>query len=112
MAKYSGLNKTAIASFQPKTARAPYIHNGTWATDETILRLASTYAASASRLKRVSSDSSLVGESRVNAVEGSKGLASASGSVASGAGKSGKSEASVGSTVAKRGNKPSVFRAD
>lgn len=28
MAKYSGLKSTAMASFQPKTTRTPYIHKG------------------------------------------------------------------------------------
>ena len=80
MAKYSGLNKTAIASFHPRATKTPYIHIGICATDETMLRLASTYAASASRLKRVSRETSLVGDKRLKAVETSKEMGSASAS--------------------------------
>lgn len=109
-AKYSGLNNTAIASFQPNTANAPYIHSGTCATDETMLRLASTYAASASRLNRVSSCRSLVAGKRVNAVEGSNDVGSASVSKdGSGDGRSGRRESSEGEMVAKRGNRARVW---
>jgi hypothetical protein len=109
-AKYSGLNNTAIASFQPNTAKAPYIHSGTCATDDTMLRLASTYAASASRLNRVSSCRSLVAGNKVNAVEGSNDVGSASVSKdGSGDGRSGRRESSEGEMVAKRGSKARVW---
>lgn len=39
--RYSGLNKTYIASFHPRTTRTPYIHIGICATLDTTLRLAS-----------------------------------------------------------------------
>ena len=112
MAKYNGLNKTAIASFQPNTASAPYIQTGTWETDDTILLLASTKAASASRLNRDSSDMSFVGVRSWNAVDGSKGNASAegSGSAASTGGRVGRRAGSEGSTLANRGSRARVYR--
>ena len=72
-------------------------------------RLASTKAASASRLNLDSRDSSLVGESKVKAVEGSKGVKSDSGSAESGDGRVGRSDGSVGSTVANNGNRVKVY---
>jgi hypothetical protein len=39
----------AMASFQPRTTRTPYIHSGIWATDETMLRFASTPRAARPR---------------------------------------------------------------
>lgn len=109
MAKYNGLNNTAIASFHPSATNTPYIQRGICATDDTMLRLASTYAASASRLNRDSRLTIFVGESNVNAVEGSKGIGSDSASnEGSGLGKVGKRSSSVGEMVAKRGKSARV----
>jgi hypothetical protein len=110
-AKYRGLNNTVIASFQPKTTNTPYIHTGICATLDTILLFASTYAASASLLKRFSSETSLVGERRVKAVLESYSVRSGSVSgseLISGLGRVGRSEDSEGAMVAKRGSNESV----
>jgi hypothetical protein len=42
VAKYSGLNKIAIASFQPSTTNTPYIQYGICAMPDTVLLFAST----------------------------------------------------------------------
>lgn len=110
MAKYNGLNKTAMASFHPSATKTPYIQSGICATEDTILRFASTYAASASLLNRDSRLTILVGESKVNAVEGSNGIGSDSASKeGSGLGRVGKRSGSVGEMVAKRGNSDKVW---
>ena len=41
-AKYNGLNRIAIASFQPKTTNTPYIQYGICAIPDTVLLFAST----------------------------------------------------------------------
>lgn len=98
-----------MASFQPRTTKTPYIQSGTCATLDTMLRFASTYAASASRLKRESRESSFVGERSTNAVEGSNGVGSESTSKDdSGVGSVGRREEVVGETVANRGRRARV----
>ena len=106
------MNKIAIASFHPKTASAPYIQSGTDATLDTMLRFASTKAASASRLKRCSSERSLVGVRSVNAVMASKATRSYSDrwswSSVDAEGSVGRREGVEGAMVAKRGSSARV----
>jgi hypothetical protein len=103
------LNRTAIASFHPSATRTPYIHSGICATDDTILRFASTYAASASLLNRDSRETIFVGDTRVYAVDGSNGIGSDSTSkVGSGFGRFGRVRFSDGEIVAKRGRRSRV----
>ena len=42
VAKYNGLNRIAIASFQPKTTNTAYIQYGICAIPDTVLLFAST----------------------------------------------------------------------
>jgi hypothetical protein len=77
--------------------------------DETMLRFASTYAASASRLNRVSRKRSFVRVRRVKAVEGSKDDGSESVSNdGSGDGRAGRRIGSEGEIVAKSGSRARV----
>ena len=95
-----------MASFHPSTTSTPYIHSGICATLDTMLRLASTQYASASRRNRVVTSTTFVG-ARIWSVD------SKSNSPSSAAASDGRVKARVGSVGAiaeYRGSSSSVCK--